>query len=159
MRIRLHTIHIHIHIHNILFIIHSSRELTAENKLLAVLRMFAAGNFEQMAADYIGISQQTLSAILEPVCNAILSHFDNIVRMPRTEGECLAKALGMAEIADFPRCIGAIDCSYIKMNSPGGLIVSIAFRFLVHSAVLSQLMLSLILSRVKISGIATIFSR
>lgn len=45
----------------------SSRELTAEHKLLGVLRMLACGNFEQTAADYIGISQPTVANILPSV--------------------------------------------------------------------------------------------
>lgn len=48
-----------------------SRELTAEHKLLAVLRFMSCGNFQQTAGDYIGIAQNTLSMILPSVCNAI----------------------------------------------------------------------------------------
>lgn len=102
----------------------SSRELTAEQKLLAVLRMLACGNFEQTAADYIGISQPTMRTILPFVCSAILRHFNAFVRMPESEEECLVKAAEFAAIAGFPRCIGAIDCTHAKIASPGGNIVS-----------------------------------
>lgn len=34
----------------------SSHELSAEEKLLAVVRMMAVGNFEQTSTDYIGIA-------------------------------------------------------------------------------------------------------
>lgn len=107
----------------------SSRELTAEAKLLAILRYLACGNFQQTAGDYIGISQATVSKILMPVCDAILTLLGRYVRMPATEQECLMKAAGLAEIAAFPRCIGAIDCTHIKINSPGGEIVRI-FAFI-----------------------------
>lgn len=128
---------------------HSSRELTAEQKLLAVLRMIACGNFQQTAADYIGIAQTTVAKILPSVkkmhfihflhfypffsipvikvCDAILLHFHEFVRMPQTENERLVKAAAFAEIADFPRCIGAIDCTHIRMFSPGGDIVSVSY--------------------------------
>lgn len=83
----------------------SSRELSAEEKLLAVLRMMAVGNFEQTSADYIGIAQTTMSKILPQVCDAILKHFDTFVHMPRNEQECMQKAAAFAALADFPRCM------------------------------------------------------
>lgn len=97
-----------------------SRELTAENKLLASLRMLACGNFQQTAADYAGVSQPTVCRILPIVCDAILQHLPTFIRMPQTENERLAKAAAFAQIADFPRCIGAIDCTHVKVASPGG---------------------------------------
>lgn len=77
-------------------------------------------SLQQTAADYIGIAQSTVSALLIPVCDAILQHFHQFVCMPQNEQECFAKAIEFAEIADFPRCIGAMDCTHIKINSPGG---------------------------------------
>lgn len=110
----------------ILYIFHlfSSRELSAELKLMAVLRLLACGNFQQTAADYIGVSQPTVCRILPEVCDAILEHFDSIVYMPRNQAECLAKASAFAEIAGMPRCVGAIDCTHVKIASPGGEVVS-----------------------------------
>lgn len=102
----------------------SSRELTAEQKLLAVLRFLACGNFQQTAGDYIGVAQATVCKVLSPVCDAILKHMNTFVRMPRSPQECFAKAIAFADIADFPQCIGAIDCTHVKIASPGGDIVS-----------------------------------
>lgn len=102
----------------------SSRELSAEQKLLAVLRFLACGNFQQTAADYIGVSQTTVCSILPQVCDAILEHANAVVCMPRNQEECLARAVAFAEIAGFPRCVGAIDCTHVKIASPGGEIVS-----------------------------------
>lgn len=126
-----------------------SRELTAEQKLLVVLRLLACGSFQQTAADYIGMAQTTVSRILPSVqkcfpitfrifidffsirvikvCDAILLYLHEFVRMPQTDNERLAKAAAFAAIADFPRCIGAIDCTHIRMSSPGGDIVSFSY--------------------------------
>lgn len=92
-----------------------------------MVRMMAVGNFEQTSADYIGIAQTTMSKILPQVCEAILKHFDTFVHMPRNEQECMQKAAGFAALADFPRCIGAIDCTHVKIISPGGDIVGVFF--------------------------------
>lgn len=45
--------------------------------------------------------------------------------MPRNEDEMRQRAAEFAAIADFPRCIGAIDGTHVKHNSPGGDIVRI----------------------------------
>ncbi|XP_055839397.1 putative nuclease HARBI1 [Episyrphus balteatus] len=104
-----------------------SRELTAEHKLLAVLRLLACGNMEQTAADYAGISQPTVANILPAVCDAILRQLDEFIWMPRTNEERLQKATSFARLGNFPRCIGAIDCTHVRIISPGGDI-SEAFR-------------------------------
>lgn len=91
---------------------------------MAVLRLLACGNFQQTAGDYIGVSQPTVCRILPEVCDAILEHFDIIAYMPRNQAECLAKASAFAGIAGMPRCIGAIDCTHVKIASPGGEVVS-----------------------------------
>lgn len=46
--------------------------------------------------------------------------------MPQTEDERLAKAAAFAMLANFPRCIGAIDCTHVKISSRGGDIVSVS---------------------------------
>lgn len=74
-----------------------SRKLNAEHKLLAVLRLFACGNTEQTAADYIGILQPSVANILPSVCDAILRH----LHKPRTGRERFAAATAFAELADF----------------------------------------------------------
>jgi hypothetical protein len=43
-----------------------------------------------------------------------------ILRMPQTEEEIAACKRGMFSRARFPNCIGAIDCSHVKIQSPGG---------------------------------------
>lgn len=66
--------------------------------------------------------------------------------MPQTENECLAKAAAFSAIADFPRCIGAIDCTHIRISSPGGDIVSFsyaAFQNELHRITLIFVLLSI----------------
>lgn len=50
-----------------------------------------------------------------------------IILGSRNEQECMQKAAGFAALADFPRCIGAIDCTHVKIISPGGDIVGVFF--------------------------------
>ena len=78
---------------------------------------------EQTAADYAGISQPTLANILPAVCDAILRQLDEVIYMPRTNEERLQKKTSFARLGNFPRCIGAIDCTHVRIISPGGDIV------------------------------------
>ena len=50
--------------------------------------------------------------------------------MPRNEEECMQNAVGFSALAGFLRCICAIDCTHIKISSPGDDIVSFSFVLL-----------------------------
>lgn len=43
--------------------------------------------------------------------------------MPETENERGAAATLFYRFAQFPRTIGAIDCTHVKVQSPGGQLV------------------------------------
>ncbi|XP_045471748.1 putative nuclease HARBI1 [Harmonia axyridis] len=43
----------------------------------------------------------------------------NFIKMPNDE-DLIATRQGFCDIARFPKCIGAIDCTHIKLQSPGG---------------------------------------
>ncbi|KAJ8978497.1 hypothetical protein NQ317_009125 [Molorchus minor] len=42
------------------------------------------------------------------------------IRMPETEEEIRKIRQGFYNIARFPMCIGALDCTHVKIQSPGG---------------------------------------
>lgn len=96
----------------------------AEHKLLAVLRFCACGNFQQTAADYIGISQQTFSRILDDVCEALREHLPIYIHMPRNDDECRATAAEFAKVCDFPMCIGAVDGTHVKISMPSEHVIN-----------------------------------
>lgn len=106
---------------------HRCRSLTTEQRVLILLRFLAAGSFEQNAADLVRVSQPTVSLNLPIVCDALLNYFTEFIRMPQTSSERQAAALAFHSLAGFPRTIGAIDCTHIKILSPGGLQVNIDY--------------------------------
>lgn len=84
------------------------------------LRFFAAGSMQLVIADNMNISQPSVSVILPRVCDAIIAHLHDYVRMPQTVEECRKNCAEFHSVANFPFVIGAIDCTHIKIQSPGG---------------------------------------
>lgn len=52
---------------------------------------------------------------------AINRHSEQYVHMPRTADECYQLCAEFRAVASFPFTIGAIDCTHVKIQSPGGL--------------------------------------
>lgn len=74
-------------------------------------------------ADVIRVSQPTVCRVLPKVCDALLEHIHTFIKMPETVEEREQAAIAFYRFAHFPRTIGAIDCTQIKVQSPGGNLV------------------------------------
>lgn len=101
------------------------RYLTPEQQLLITLRFLASGSMQLVVADVVRASQPTVSRVLVKVCDALLLHFRTFIRMPETNAEREQAAVDFYRFAHFPRTIGAIDCTHIKLQSPGGNLVCV----------------------------------
>lgn len=94
---------------------------------MILLRFLAAGSFAQNAADLVRVSQPTVRLNLPIECDALLNYFTEFIRMSQTSSERQAAALAFHSLAGFPRAIGAIDFTHIKILSPGGWQVNIDY--------------------------------
>lgn len=92
----------------------------------------AAGSMQIVIGDFVRVSQATVSRLLPRVCMALIQHLPTIVKMPETVEERRAAAVAFREIAGFPRTIGAIDCTHVKIQSPGGRMVRFFFFFALY---------------------------
>ncbi|KAJ3653046.1 hypothetical protein Zmor_018964 [Zophobas morio] len=90
------------------------------NQLLTTLRFFASGGHLSTVADYMGMHISTVSRIIRRVSDAIARLYHHFIKMPQTLMEQRLIQNGFFDIARFPRVIGAIDCTHIKIESPGG---------------------------------------
>lgn len=86
----------------------------------ATLRFLATGSFLQVIGDFQGIDKSTASRKIYKVLRAIANLSGEFIKMPRTEHEINNVKRDFYDIAKFPRCIGAIDCTHVKIQSPGG---------------------------------------
>lgn len=80
-----------------------------------------------VVADVTRVSTATVCRVLPKVCMVLLEFLPTFVKMPESNEERQAAASAFHAIAGFPRTIGAIDCTHIKIQSPGGRMVSDSF--------------------------------
>lgn len=104
------------------------RYVTPEQQLLITLRFLASGSMQLTTADVVNVSQSTVSRVLRKVCDAMLEHFHSYIKMPETHEERQQSATEFYRFAEFPRTIGAIDCTHVKIQSPGGRLVCVLFE-------------------------------
>ncbi|XP_037565627.2 putative nuclease HARBI1 [Dermacentor silvarum] len=90
-------------------------------QLLIALRFYGAGTFQVVTGDLVNVSQPTVSRVIERVSRLIATHvFPIVVKFPSTDNEFRATMVEFYRIAKFPELTGCIDCTHIRIKSPGG---------------------------------------
>lgn len=84
------------------------------------MRFYATGCTQISSSDFSGVSEATAHRIIHRVTRAIASLYRQFIYFPRSAEETLETQAGFYSIARFPRVIGAVDCTHIKIRSPGG---------------------------------------
>lgn len=84
------------------------------------LRYYATGSFVAACADFAGIHKTTGGKIIKEVSEALAALRPHFITFPTTDDEIRQVRQDFFNIAKFPSCIGAIDCTHIKIRSPGG---------------------------------------
>lgn len=72
------------------------------------------------AADFVGVSKTSACNIIKQVTHAIARLRGDYIYMPRNPEELEATKLQFYTVARFPNVIGAIDCTHVRIQSPGG---------------------------------------
>lgn len=86
---------------------------------MIALRFYAQGPQQVGVADFAGVSISSVCRILRRVSGAFAEMCGQFVKMPSNRPEMQKLCEAFYEIASFPRTIGAIDCTHIKIESPG----------------------------------------
>lgn len=76
--------------------------------------------------DFSGIHKSTASRIIKTVTRAIATLAPRYIKMPSTAEEIAETKIAFYRIAKFPKTIGAIDCTHIRIQSPGKYYQTIA---------------------------------
>ncbi|XP_050039659.1 putative nuclease HARBI1 [Dermacentor andersoni] len=89
-------------------------------QLLVTLRFYGGGTFQVVTGDLVSISQPSVSRIIERVTTVIAATlFPALVKLP----DAAQASRVMDEfyrIAKFPGVTGCMDCTHIRIKSPGG---------------------------------------
>lgn len=88
--------------------------------VLLTLRFLATGSFLQVCGDFMGVDKSTASRTVYKVLRAIAGLKDQYINMSLDEEQMQITRQNFYRIARFPRCVGAIDCTHIKIINPGG---------------------------------------
>lgn len=88
-------------------------------QLLIALRFYASGSLYITMGDFGGIHKTTAGKIIKRVTSAIVQLRHIYLRLPRQDEMNLIQQQ-FYEIARFPRVIGAVDCTHIRICNPGG---------------------------------------
>lgn len=106
------------YVHN--FFRNQDRAVKPMDKLLLTLRFLATGDFYISIGDFTGVHKTTASRIIKKGITALCNMFPQIVNLPDTEENQQEAKRNFFNISRFPRVIGAIDCTHVKIVSPGG---------------------------------------
>lgn len=94
--------------------------ISAVEQVLLTISFLATGGFQITVADHVRVHKSTACRIIKKVSNEIAKLRPVFVRMPTTEVERARIRNGFYSISGFPNVGGAIDCTHVKIQSPGG---------------------------------------
>lgn len=89
-------------------------------QLLTCLRYYATGNFQTVSENLRGISQQSVSLIIERVSVEICKHLPKYIKLPNSQEQKRQNVRlyqAKAGLSGVSACIG---CTHIKIDNPGG---------------------------------------
>lgn len=93
--------------------------LSPLTQLLIALRYYAMGSMLIVAGDFGGIHKSTTSTVIRQVSRVIASLAPHYLKMPQNEEDLRKAKQDFLQIARFPNLIGAIDCTHVRISSPG----------------------------------------
>ncbi|GBN70133.1 Retrovirus-related Pol polyprotein from transposon TNT 1-94 [Araneus ventricosus] len=84
-------------------------------QVLIALRFYAVA-----IADLFKVSQPTVSRVVHRVSEAMASLLPDYIYLPVNKEECIEVSKKFFDIAGFSSVIGALDCTFVNIVSPGG---------------------------------------
>jgi nuclease HARBI1 len=94
--------------------------LSPVNQLLLALRFYATGTFQLVVGDTFDIHKSTVCRTLHKVTAAIASLRAKYVKLPTTAQDRRDIMNSFYLASGLPGVVGAIDCTHIPIQSPGG---------------------------------------
>ncbi|XP_023941469.2 putative nuclease HARBI1 [Bicyclus anynana] len=97
-----------------------NNSLPPMSQFLQALRFYATGCHQLTMGDFCGVSRSTANRVIHKVTAAIACLSKDFIKFPQDAEEIRTTQLDFHRIARFPKVIGALDCTHIKIISPGG---------------------------------------
>ncbi|GFQ74473.1 nuclease HARBI1, partial [Trichonephila clavata] len=94
--------------------------LSPLEQVLIALRFYAVACMQLAIADLFDVSQPTVCRVVHRVSEAIASLLPDFIHLPVNREECKTVSRKFFNIAGFPKVIGALDGTFVRIISPGG---------------------------------------
>jgi hypothetical protein len=95
-----------------------AKALSVEVQVLLALRFFASGAFLEAIGDTLGVDKASVSRAIRDVSNALHARKDEFIQWPVDPLQRREIRRGFYNIAGFPRVIGCIDGTHVRIQAP-----------------------------------------
>lgn len=96
-----------------------SRSVSPMDQLLLVLRLLGSCNMMKTVAEFSGVCKSSVCRILRKVVAAIARLRSLYIYTPKTASEQVSCRKKFEDIAGFPRVLGVLATTHVKIKSPG----------------------------------------
>lgn len=97
-----------------------NKSLDTNMQLAIALRFYATGAFQNLVGDQSNVSKSSVCRIVKRVSECIARHLlPEFIKMPE-DNEINQVKMDFFGICGFPGVIACIDCTHVKIQSPGG---------------------------------------
>ncbi|XP_040263592.1 protein ANTAGONIST OF LIKE HETEROCHROMATIN PROTEIN 1-like [Bufo bufo] len=94
------------------------RSITPMERLLITLRFLATGESFASLHVQFRVGKSTISGIVRTTCHVIWQYLQPISMPSPTPEIWLQVTAGFQSVANFPNCIGAVDCKHLRVRQP-----------------------------------------
>ncbi|XP_071796578.1 putative nuclease HARBI1 [Asterias amurensis] len=94
--------------------------LSPVERMETTLRYLADPGFQTSVAKVMGITQPTACTVIADTLDRISAHHETWIKFPTSNTEVTNAKQQWAETLGFPYTLGAIDCTHVRINKPGG---------------------------------------
>ena len=104
------------------FLTRRNDPISPRNHLLTALCFYATGSFHSVIGDVsdMPMHKSTVGRIILQVSSAIASLSHQFIKFPTTQRDQRDVTEDFYKLAGFPGVFGALDCSHVWIQSPGG---------------------------------------
>lgn len=93
--------------------------VTSKQMILLTIRFLASGSMLISTGDFAGIHKSTAGKLIWRVLQAIAQLKNNFLTFPHDAETLKNIKKDFYAIAKFPKVVGALDCTHVKIQSPG----------------------------------------
>lgn len=95
-----------------------NHSISALHQVMITLRFLASNSHQMVISDTFGVSQPTISRIVDRVTDALLKNLHHVIKYPSQDSERRNEKSVFYNIAHFPGVIGCIDGTHVRILAP-----------------------------------------